>query len=261
MTILYRVPRIFGGCASRASTAALAMALLLCLHPAASRCGSTAAAQPPRLTVDQELSAGVEDLRAGRVDAALRHLDSVAQRAPQSEPYLWQRGIAQYLAGRYAAGREQFELHRKVNPNDVENATWHFLCVAAQQDVVAARKAMLPAPGDPRVPMKELYALYQGKGDRAAVEAAVTRQPAGSAARRYARFYADLYLGLLAHAEGDAEQARRWLAAAAETPDKTVMADVARVCHARLVKDRGDDAPPEDADDSSSPDMRQEKPQ
>ena len=33
-------------------------------------------------------------------------------------------------AGRYQDCREQFESHRTVNPDDVENAAWHFLCVA-----------------------------------------------------------------------------------------------------------------------------------
>ena len=126
------------------------------------------------------LQMGVEDLRAGRVERALTHLDRVAQASPESEPYLWQRGIAQYFAGKYEAGQKQFESHRKVNPNDVENATWHFLCVAARKDVKAARAAMLPAPGDRRVPMEQLHALYKGEGSRQAVEQAVDQFPKDS---------------------------------------------------------------------------------
>lgn len=182
-----------------------------------------------------DLAVGVAHLRAGRIEAAVKSLDQVVADSPEATPYLWQRGIAQYFAGQFAAGRKQFESHRTVNPNDVENATWHFLCVAAESDVKAAREALLPAPGDRRVPMRELHALYSGKGDRAAVEAAVERLPAGSAGRRNARFYADLYLGLLSYAEGQQAEAAKLLKAAADVLDQNVMADVARICHARLI--------------------------
>lgn len=190
---------------------------------------------PPPMSVEQLLDQGVADLRAGRIEAAVTGLDRVVELDPPSMPYLWQRGIAQYFAGQYRQGREQFEAHRRVNPRDVENATWHFLCVAAVEGVDAARQGILPAPGDGRVPMSEVYALYAGTGDRAAVEAAVAGLPDGSAARRSARFYADLYLGLLAHAEGNAAEAAKYLKAAAAVPDRNVMADVARVAHKRLV--------------------------
>ena len=45
----------------------------------------------------------------------------------------WQRGIALYYAGRYQDCREQFESHRTVNPDDVENAAWHFLVCCARR--------------------------------------------------------------------------------------------------------------------------------
>lgn len=198
-------------------------------------CAAQDSAQPPRLSVEALLRQGVEDLRAGRIDASLAALDAVAEADPVAMPHLWQRGIAQYFAGQYREGREQFEQHRRVNPHDVENATWHFLCVAATDGVDQARRAMLPAPGDRRVPMDQLYALYKGTGDRAAVEAAVEALPDGSVARRTARFYADLYLGLLAHAEGKADEAEQYLTAAAAVKERTVMADVARVSRDRLV--------------------------
>ena len=180
------------------------------------------------------LEKGVEALEAGRVAEAVEWLDHTAEARPEVMPYLWQRGIAQYFAGQYAEGRRQFEAHRKVNPHDVENAAWHFLCVAATDGVEKARRAMLPAPGDPRVPMAEIYQLYAGTGDHDAVTAAVERLPAGSRARRTARFYADLYTGLLAHAEGDADRAERYLKAAAEVNQDGTMVDVARVARDRL---------------------------
>lgn len=187
----------------------------------------------PRTNLEQ----GVADLRAGRITEAVAKLDRVVEQDPAAKPYLWQRGIAQYFAGQFKEGREQFESHKTVNPNDVENATWHFLCVAATDGVEAARKDYLAAPGDARVPMAEVYELYKGTADRAAVEKAVNRLEPGSARYRDARFYADLYIGLLAHAEGNKEDAAKYLKAAAETTDKDVMADVARISYQRLIVD------------------------
>ena len=190
--------------------------------------------------VDLLLDRGVERLCAGEIEAALKDLDRVVELAPASEPYLWQRGIAQYFAGKFAEGRKQFEVHRTVNPNDVENATWHFLCVAATDGVQKAREGMLPAPNDFRVPQEEIYKLFKGTGTVEDVDRAVNALPEKSNARRVARFYADLYIGLLAHAEGRSADAKKYLVAAGSTKDQGVMADVARLCRDRLVKQKED---------------------
>lgn len=182
------------------------------------------------------LDRGVERLSAGNVDQALADFDRVVELSPASEPYLWQRGIAQYFAGKYVEGRKQFESHRAVNPNDVENATWHFLCVAAVDGVEAARRGMLPAPNDFRVPQEEIYALFKGTGTIEDVNRAVEELPENSSSRRVARFYADLYIGLLAHAEGRAEDAKRYLTSAGSTSDRGVMADVARLSRNHLIR-------------------------
>lgn len=189
-----------------------------------------------QLDADSLLNRGVERLCAGKVEPALKDLDEVVKLAPESEPYLWQRGIAQYFAGKYEEGRKQFELHRTVNPNDVENATWHFLCVAATDGVKTAREKMLPAPNDFRVPQEEIYNLFKGTGTVEDVDQAVNALPENSNSRRVARFYADLYIGLLAHAEGRKEDASKYLKAAGSTSDRGVMADVARVSRDRLLK-------------------------
>jgi len=76
-------------------------------------------------------------------------------------PQLWQRGIALYYAGRYDDCRKQFEAHRTVNPDVVENAAWHFLCVARADSVAAARAALLPVGPDRRVPMHEVYGMTE----------------------------------------------------------------------------------------------------
>src|SRR4029078_7815766 len=76
--------------------------------------------------------------------------------------YRGRRGIALYYAGRYADCRRQFESHRSVNPDDVENAAWHFLCVARAASPEKARAALLPVGPDARVPMREVYEMFRG---------------------------------------------------------------------------------------------------
>ena len=142
-----------------------------------------------------------------------RVFDELVEAVPAAEPELWQRGLALYYADRFADGRAQFELHRTVNPNDVENPAWHFLCVAKLEGMEAARAKLLPVGEDPRVPMKEILALYSGQGDAAAVIQAA-EQGEGEA-RKNQLCYAHLYLGLFHEAVGDDQKARAHITQAA----------------------------------------------
>ena len=90
------------------------------------------------------------DFRAGRIEQSLDGLRSRGALSPADAPYLWQRGIAQYYAGKFRECRDMFVSHRTVNPDDVENAAWHFLCVARAESPEAARKQMLPVGPDAR---------------------------------------------------------------------------------------------------------------
>jgi hypothetical protein len=100
-----------------------------------------------------------------------------------------------------------------VNPADVENAAWHFACVARDAGAAAARQALLPVGDDGRVPMKEILGLFAGTVDPAAVLAAAEAGP--EAARRNQLCFAHLYLGLHAEAVGDAAKAREHMLLAA----------------------------------------------
>jgi len=132
---------------------------------------------------------------------------------PDDEPALWQRGLALYYAGRFADGRRQFEGHRLVNPDDVENAAWHFLCVARERDPDSARRMILPVGPDARVPMAEIYRLFAGSGSAEDVLEAADR---GDPSRlRNQRCYAHLYVGLHHEALGDAVRAREHILRAA----------------------------------------------
>lgn len=173
---------------------------------------------------------GCENFRLGRFTDALDDFDRFIALAPQQEAEHWQRGIAYYYAGLYEKGRRQFELHRTVNPNDVENAVWHFLCVARLEGVEAARKAFIPVRWDRRIPMMELHGLYAGHKSTNDVLRAVGQGVEEGGERRGRQFYADLYIGLFLEATGAAAAAQPYLErAAAESAAFGYMGDVARV--------------------------------
>ena len=163
-----------------------------------------ASEQNPQAIFDRAIA----DFQSGRLAESAAGFDSLARLAPATAPQLWQRGIVLYYVGRYADCRAQFESHRTVNPNDVENAAWHFLCAARAESPERARAVLLPVGPDPRAPMREIYQMFRGTLDPASVLAA-----AGAQCR--ARFYAQLYLGLYFEALGDEARALKHIRAAA----------------------------------------------
>jgi lipoprotein NlpI len=88
---------------------------------------------------------GEEHFRQAQIAESIADFDRQVKLQPDQAAQHWQRGIAYYYAGEYDKGARQFELHQTVNPQDVENAVWHFLCVvrAPKGSVEAARKKNL----------------------------------------------------------------------------------------------------------------------
>lgn len=159
---------------------------------------------------------GVLHFRMGQAEASVKDFSRYLQLSPGQEPYHWQRGISQYYAGDYENGAKQFKLHQKVNGTDVENAVWHFLCVARSHSVEQARKRMYPYAGDPRVPMKEIHALFAGTGtEEEVLEAARGGEPSDRVLKNRL-CYAHLYLGLFQEALGNLEKAKEHMRLAAE---------------------------------------------
>jgi len=154
------------------------------------------------------LDRAIDDFLAGRITESVAGFDQVVKLAPEAAPQLWQRGIALYYAGRYRDCRAQFESHRTVNPNDVENPAWHFLCVARAESPEKARAALLPVGPDQRSPMREIYQMFKGTMTPDTVLKAAGNEPS-------AQFFAELYVGLYYDAVNDAARAREHLAAAA----------------------------------------------
>lgn len=170
------------------------------------------------LDPDTTYEAATNAFFAGRVDASLVHFDALyAMMSKSSQGQLWQRGIALYYAGRYEECVEQFVQHRTVNPHDVENSVWHYLCNVPLIGKAQAQAAFFPAR-DGRVPMMDVHALYAGTQTEAQVLKRARAESTATGAQRVSLFYAHLYLALWYEAEDDRAAVRKHLALALEGP-------------------------------------------
>lgn len=186
---------------------------------------------------------GALHFRLGMIRPSIDDFDEAIALSPGLAPHHWQRGISYYYAGRFEEGARQFELHRTVNPNDVENAVWHFLCVAKWKGVEEARARLIPIQGDRRVPMMQVHALFAGKATPVDVLAAANAGDPSPAELEQRLFYAHLYLGLYHEALGDPRKSAEHIELAVEKyPADHYMGDVARV-HQKLRSAARENAP------------------
>ena len=163
---------------------------------------------------DTLLREGINAFFDAKSAESVAAFDKLIALAPNAAPQLWQRGLSLYYMEKFAEGRKQFEIHQTVNPNDVENAAWHFICVAKTDGVEAARKVLIPIEGDTRVPMKEVHDLFAGKGTEEDVMKAANAGADGDAKRNHL-CYAHLYLGLYHEALGHTDKAKAHMLKAA----------------------------------------------
>lgn len=182
---------------------------------------------------------GIELFFAGKFAESIAEFDAEIKVQPDRAPQHWQRGIALFYAKRYDDGRKQFESHKDVNPNDVENAAWHFLCAAKASNVETARKNIIPIElaQDPRVPMKEIFALFKGEVKPEAVIAAANAGNPSPERLKNNLCFAHLYLALYYSAVGDEKLEREHIQkAAVDYKEDHYMGKVAQV-HARFLED------------------------
>src|SRR5205814_79574 len=137
---------------------------------------------------------GSEQFKLGRIKESIADFDKFLELHPKEMPGHWKRGISYYYAGRYDDGRKQFEAGEAVFPNDVENAVWHFICVARMAGVEKARASLLKIGKDTRVPMMEVYAVFAGKAQPADVLTAANAGSPPASRLNQQLFYGHLYL-------------------------------------------------------------------
>jgi lipoprotein NlpI len=175
--------------------------LLITALPLLTFCAS---AQEP--TPRELFATGVESFYAAKPKESVAAFDQLIKLQPEAKPQLWQRGLSLYYTGQFKEGRDQFEVHQTVNPNDVENAAWHFICVAKAAGIEEARKHLIPIKGDSRIPMAEVHDLCAGTGS---IEAVMKAAESGVEPEKTNQLcYAHLYLGLYFEALGETEKAK-----------------------------------------------------
>jgi len=182
---------------------------------------------------------GRENFRAGHVDPSVADFDRYVELDPLAENRQWERGISYYYAGQFAKGAKQFEDYQKFHDQDVENSVWRYLCVARSNSdqaagVEKAKATLLPITSDPRVPMMEIYALYQGKLKPADVLAAAEKNPPNRELLNQRLFYAHLYVGLWYEVAGNGAEAKKHILEAESHKIAHYMWDVAHVHADRL---------------------------
>ena len=180
----------------------------------------------------------------GKIKESVQDFDAYVKRRPQVESRQWERGIALYYAGEFERGAKQFELYQTFHDNDVENSVWRFLCMARTQGAKKARQVMLPIKNDRRVPMMQVFEMYRGTIEPAAVLAAVQEDKPTGDVLAGRLFYAHLYLGLYYEALGKKAEAEKYIRLAAQDKLKTsprintYMWDVARIHWEQFEKSR-----------------------
>ena len=186
---------------------------------------------------------GGEHFKLGHIKESIADFKKYIELVPQQAPYHWQLGIAYYYAGQFENGRKQFELHQTVNSNDVENAVWHFLCVARANGIEQARKTLIPIKSDARIPMMQVHALFAGKAQPEDVLKTASDEKKSKTQLDRQLFYAHLYLGLYFEAAGDDSKAHDHITkAAGQYRPKDYMGDVAEV-HLQLRWPRNNSTP------------------
>ena len=175
---------------------------------------------------------GVCYFNLNKFKESVADFDKYIEMIPKSEPGHWQRGISHYYAKMYAEGQKQFEVHKTVNAQDVENAVWHYLCVAKQKNAAEAEKSIIPIKFDRRIPMMKVFALFSGKATPEDVLKEAERGADEISKERLLlqRFYAHLYIGLYYEANNKPKLARKHIKlAATKYAVEGYMGNVARV--------------------------------
>ena len=181
---------------------------------------------------------GVEHFILTQITDAVRDFNQHVALDPTRLPYDWQRGIALYYADQFEEGRKQFEQHQTVNTQDVENAAWHYFCVARKDGAEKARALLLPVSSDSRVPMMQIHALLAGTGSTDQVLTAAASGNASSATQQQQQFYAHLYLGLYYEVQNDERKSREHIEKALQFASKEDYMGKVAMVHSKIRKDQ-----------------------
>lgn len=107
-----------------------------------------------RAEARQLVSDGMQAFRQGQIEDSIRLFDAADAQVGDGSlhPFLWQRGLSLYYAGRFDEASQQFRADVAVNPSDTEEIVWD---IASQ---LRLRPKKFPVPNQMSFPM--------GVGDR-----------------------------------------------------------------------------------------------
>jgi lipoprotein NlpI len=178
---------------------------------------------------------GIAYFKMAKIRESLADFDKYIELVPMAAAAHWRRGLTLYYADEFAKGVAQFTTSDKEEPNDVENAVWHFLCNARVQGLEKARGEMLKVAKDPRGPyFMKIYDLFLAKAKPEEVLAAAEAGEANKELRQEQRFYANYYIGMYYESISEPKKSLEYLKTAVEKyPIGHYMMDVARV-HIKL---------------------------
>src|SRR5262245_3981703 len=101
---------------------------------AALKLADQAVAADPKLGIAYDVR-GTAYFKLGKIKESLADFDRYIELVPKAAAAHWRRGLTLYYADEFAKGVAQFTTSDKEEPNDVENAVWHFLCDAKVKGV------------------------------------------------------------------------------------------------------------------------------
>lgn len=191
----------------------------------------SAVAKAKPTVIRYQLYLGDNSFFVGDFETCIAAYDQAIKLDASLEPQLWQRGLAQFYAGRFEEGVQQFETHQTVNSQDVENAVWHVLCQAKISSLEAAREKMIAIDSDARVPMREVFEMFAGRIKPEDVMAAA-ESTAWVSDTRLQQYYGHLYVGLYQELIGETTASMKSMQAAVDVcpfPRGNFMGEVARV--------------------------------
>jgi lipoprotein NlpI len=197
---------------------------------AALKLADKAIAADPKNAVAYDLR-GTAHFKLGQIKESLADFDKAIELDPTKAAAHWRRGLTLYYADEFAKGVAQFTTSDKAEPDDVENAVWHFLCDAKVKGLEKARGDMLKVQKDPRGPyFMKIYDLFRGTAKPEDVLAEAEAGKVGDDLRKEQRFYANYYIGMYYECVGNPKKSLEHLKLAVEKyPIGHYMMDVAKV--------------------------------
>lgn len=143
----------------------------------------------------------------GRFEEAVADYDRMVELNAALDASHWRRGIAYFYADEFEKAAGQFERYHSFDNVDRENGIWRYLSQHKAHGRERAREGLLLYEKDDREPFPDVYRLFAGEIEPAAILGRIEAADVSDAEREKRRFYAELYIGLNHAVEGQKELA------------------------------------------------------